>query len=110
MKNLIKKEIQSLKLKYPNSKSYVQRLQQMLDIEVYTQKDFVSTGLITPRKKYEMKFPTVNLDERCCDVISYVGGYYIQMLCNGRYLLDGEVSTKIDWLETNIYTKHIKDV
>jgi hypothetical protein len=110
MKNLIEKEIQSLKLNPQSHKAYVQRLQQMLDIEVYTQKDFVSTGLITPRKKYEMRFPLVNLDERCCDVMLYVGGYSIQMLCNGKYLLDGEISTKIDGLETNIYIKHIKDV
>ena len=107
MKNLIEKEIQSLKLNYPTSKSYIQRLQQMLDMETYTQKDYVSTGLMTPRKKYETKFPEVNLSERCTDVMSYVGGYYIEMLRNGRYFFEGRTITRIDWLEDDLYNKYI---
>tara|TARA_R110000796_G_scaffold35600_1_gene91316 strand:- start:420 stop:755 length:336 start_codon:yes stop_codon:yes gene_type:complete len=107
MKNLIKKEIQSYKEKYPNNKSYVQRLQQMLDIDVYTQKDFISTGSMQRRKRYESNYPSKTLDKNCCDVMVYLGGYKIEMLCTGEFLFEGESSKKIDKLENILYKKYI---
>jgi len=113
MKNLITQEIALQKESHPSQKKYIQRLQQMLDIHTYVQKDFVSTGMITSRTEFIKQSPLSPLHEKCTDVIVYLAGHYIQMLSDGKYLLNytgegrGHRSKDLNKIETIIYTQYI---
>lgn len=89
MKALLRDEIIKEKLSSPHNVKYIQRLQQMMDYDHYTIKDFVDTGLIMPREEFEKLYAqSPNLHKKCTEVSRYVGGHYIQLLSDGNFLLN----------------------
>ena len=86
MKELIFEEILFTKQNEPHNVKKIQRLQQMLDYPSYSIKDFVDTGEVYSREDFEHIYSECQLDDACKFVMKYAGGYYIEMLGDGRYL------------------------
>jgi hypothetical protein len=88
MKHLFKQLILEEKLKDSPDLKKIQKMQQKVDGEL-TIKDLTETGMIMTRESFEKSYynPPV-LDDKCKDVMTYIGRNYIQMLSNGFYLLD----------------------
>ena len=109
MKHFLRDEIIAQKFGNPNNTKYIQRLQQMLDMPAYSQKNFADTGMITTKKDFLSSYSTPpTLHKTCTDVIKYIGGHYIQMLSSGKYLLKyneerGKNSKDLDKLEAIIF-------
>lgn len=90
MKQLIAKEILSYKMRKDSNPKVVKKLQQMLDKETITRKDFLSLSYMIPLRDFFKRNPNIDInliDNRCKDVISYIGGNFIQMLSDGGYKL-----------------------
>lgn len=90
MKQLIAKEILSYKMRKDSNPKVVKKLQQMLDKETITRKDFLSLSYMIPIEDFFERNPNTDInliDSRCKDVISYIGGNFIQMLSDGGYKL-----------------------
>ena len=114
MKRLIAKEILTHKMRKDANPKIIKQLQQMLDKEVIFLKDFVKFSYMMPLQDYFQRNPNTDMsviDSRCKDIISYIGGYFIQMLSDGGYKLvyndDGEdmytESNDIDLLEELLF-------
>jgi len=88
MKHLFKRLILEEKLKDSPDFKKIQALQQKIDTELSI-KDLTETGMIMTRESFEKSY--INppaLDDKCKDVMTYIGKNYIQMLSNGFYLFD----------------------
>ena len=116
MKNLIEQEIGVLKLRKPIRKTAIQKLQQLLDKDVYTKEDFVGTATILPRREYFLLYPDAKIHKKCIKVIDYIAGHHIQILEVGdktKYLLNysgkgmGDRSSDRQLIETLLYSRHI---
>lgn len=88
MKHIYRRLILEEKLSEDSNFAKIQKLQQKLD-EGINIKDLTDTGLIKTVKDFNDGYvkPPV-LHKRCKDVMTYIGGNYIQMLSDGNYLLD----------------------
>jgi hypothetical protein len=88
MKHLLLKLILEEKLSSSGDATKIQKLQQKLDSGLSV-KDLQETGLIVTKADFVKRFknpPT--LHKKCKDVMTYIGGNYIQMLSDGNYLFD----------------------
>ena len=109
MKYLLREEILFTKMKDPNNVKYIQRLQQLMDADEVTIKDFIDTGVLYKRSDFENLYGTIELHKKCTDVMRYMGGHYIQFLSDGNYLVQytptnrGKRSKDIDKMEQFIY-------
>lgn len=100
-------------MKYPQDVKRIQRLQQMMDADNLTIKDFQDTGMIMEREEFESLYaiaPTLHKD--CTDVCRYAGGFFIQMLGagNAKFYLKygkyrGKYADKIDELEAVLWER-----
>ncbi len=117
MKHYIIEEIQRLKMFEPNNVKKIQRLQQLLDVEVYTIKEMQETGTMYIRNDFENLYAgeSPELNSTCTDVIRYAGGHYIQMLRSGKYLVNyiggvrGKRSEKLEEIEQLIFNNYYNE-
>lgn len=116
MKNLIEQEIGAMKLRKPTNKKAIQKLQQLLDKDVHTKQDFVSTATVVTRKEYLLLYPDAKLHKKCINVIDYIAGHHLQTLTvkdTTKYLLNysgkgmGDRSSSREDMESILYSRHI---
>ena len=113
MKHLFKQLILEQKLKDVPNLKVIQKMQQKIDGELSI-KDLTETGMIMTRESFEKSYknPPV-LDNKCKDVMTYIGKNYIQMLSNGFYLFDyptvkSKRSKKIEVVEEALFNHLMK--
>ena len=113
MKHLFKQLILEHKLKDVPNLKVIQKMQQKIDGELSI-KDLTETGMIMTRESFEKSYknPPV-LDNKCKDVMTYIGKNYIQMLSNGFYLFDyptvkSKRSKKIEVVEEALFNHLMK--
>lgn len=102
-----------IKMHKPENKAYIQRVQQILDSDDPTLKEFQSTGLFIPRDEYETLDSSLILHANCKDVVWYaLGNKVIQGLKSGYFIIyrDGKSkrSKTLEVIEKFIYEKEIK--
>lgn len=111
IKEIIREGIVFTKLNDPHNVKYIQRLQQMMDVNDLSLKQFSDTGLMYSSEDFVRMKPEVRLNKNCTDVMLYVGSNYIQFLSDGTYLLKnntkdrGNRSKSINKLEQLIYNR-----
>jgi len=94
MRNTILEEISKQKFTTKDGK-YIQRLQQMLDLPKYCVKHFQDTGSITPIPAFLLQYTDTILHPKCTNVVTYIGGHYIQMLSDGKYFINQHAAGNI---------------
>ena len=94
MKSIIAKEILKTKMQEPHNTKYIMRLQQLMDADEVTIKDFVDTGVLHKRNDFESMYGTIELHNKCTDVMLYMGGHYIQFLSDGKYLVQYDTKSR----------------
>jgi hypothetical protein len=104
--SLIAEEILKEKLKDKPDKLYIQTLQKMQDGEMSFEL-FINTGRITPRELFLNYNPKSRLKPDCMDVVRYVGGFYIQILKTGEFLLEISDADQSDEMNTIIKDKSL---
>ncbi len=104
--SLIAEEILKEKLKDKPDKLYIQTLQKMQDGEMSLEL-FLNTGRITPRELFLNYNPKSRLKPDCMDVVRYVGGFYIQILKTGEFLLEIIDADQSDEMNTIIKDKSL---
>ena len=102
-----------IKMHKPENKAYIQRVQQILDNDNHTFKEFQSTGLFIPSDEDEVIDDSQSLHPECQDVVWYaLGGNIIQGLKSGYFITscDGinKRSKTLEVLEKFIYENKIK--
>jgi hypothetical protein len=104
--SLIAEEILKEKLKDKPDKLYIQTLQKMQDGEMSLEL-FINTGRITPRELFIRYNPKARLRPDCMDVVRYVGGFYIQILKTGEFLLEINDADQSDEMNSIIKDKSL---
>jgi hypothetical protein len=107
--SLIAEEILKEKLKDKPDKLYIQTLQKMQDGDMGLEL-FINTGRITPRELFVHYNPKVRLRPDCKDVVRYVGGFYIQILKTGEFLLEINDADQSDEMNSIIQNKSLDEV
>jgi hypothetical protein len=104
--SLIAEEILKEKLKDKPDKLYIQTLQKMQDGDMSFEL-FINTGRITPRELFAHYNPKARLRPDCKDVVKYVGGFYIQILKTGEFLLEINDADQSDEMNSIIQDKSL---
>jgi hypothetical protein len=104
--SLIAEEILKEKLKDKPDKLYIQTLQKMQDGDMSFEL-FINTGRRTPRELFAHYNPKARLRPDCKDVVKYVGGFYIQILKTGEFLLEINDADQSDEMNSIIQDKSL---
>jgi len=104
---IVAEEILKEKLKDKPDKLYIQTLQKMQDGEMSFDL-FINTGRITPRELFVHYNPSARLRPDCRDVVRYVGGFYIQILITGDFLLEINDAEQSDEMNSIIKDKSLE--
>tara|TARA_R110000868_G_scaffold27669_1_gene104699 strand:+ start:402 stop:773 length:372 start_codon:yes stop_codon:yes gene_type:complete len=104
--SIVSEEILKEKLKDKPDKLYIQTLQKIQDGEMSLDL-FINTGRITPRELFVHYNPKARLRPDCRDVVRYVGGFYIQILSTGEFLLEINDAEQSDEMNSIIKDKSL---
>tara|TARA_B110000977_G_scaffold199666_1_gene287745 strand:+ start:4980 stop:5327 length:348 start_codon:yes stop_codon:yes gene_type:complete len=109
MNNLIREEILLTKIKDPQNFKHIQLLQQMMDLESISLSNYVKVKQKFNFEDFVNRYASIDLHKKCTDVFYYVGGHYLQVLSDGKYLLQyskdnrGKRSADLNKMEELIY-------
>lgn len=104
--SIVAEEILKEKMKDKPDKLYIQTLQKIQDGEMSLDL-FINTGRITPRELFVHYNPKARLRPNCRDVVRYVGGFYIQILSTGEFLLEINDADQSDEMNSIIKDKSL---
>ena len=101
------KELLEEKMKVHGNKNAVHFLQRSLDGHQVTKTEFANTALISPVDEFTFreKFKT-----NCVHVMSYAGGFHVQVLDDGYHLYEVFDNQESDEMHTRVKSKEIKDI
>ena len=101
------KELLEEKIKVYSNRNAVQFLQRSLDGHQVTKTEFANTALISPVDEFTFreKFKT-----NCVHVMSYAGGFHVQILDDGYHLYEVFDNEEADEMHTRVKSKEIKDI
>ena len=101
------KELLEEKMKVYGNKNAVQFLQRSIDGHQVTKTEFANTALISPVDEFTFreKFKT-----NCVHVMSYAGGFHVQVLDDGYHLYEVFDNEESDEMHTRVKSKEIKDI
>lgn len=101
------KELLEEKMKVYGNRNAVQFLQRSLDGHQVTKTEFANTALISPVDEFTFreKFKT-----NCVHVMSYAGGFHVQILDDGYHLYEVFDNEEADEMHTRVKSKEIKDI
>ena len=101
------KELLEEKMKVYGNKNAVQFLQRSIDGHQVTKTEFANTALISPVDEFTFreKFKT-----NCVHVMSYAGGFHVQVLDDGYHLYEVFDNQESDEMHTRVKSKEIKDI
>lgn len=107
MKKLILEEIVSLKRLNFKDRSYLQKLQQMVD-NTPSLKQWRDSGQLMNRKEYEHYYPTGRVLV-CDNVFRYAGGEVIELTENGMFHHPDITANSLSAVEEIVYNNLIKE-
>ncbi len=107
MKKLILEEIVSLKRQDFKDKTYLQKLQQMVD-DSPSLKQWRDSGQLMNRKEYEHYYPTGRVLV-CDNVFRYAGGEVIELTENGMFHHPDITANSLSAVEEIVYNNLIKE-
>ena len=101
------KELLEEKMKVYGNRNAVQFLQRSIDGHQVTKTEFANTALICPVDEFTFreKFKT-----NCVHVMSYAGGFHVQILDDGYHLYEVFDNEESDEMHTRVKSKEIKDI
>jgi hypothetical protein len=101
------KELLEEKMKVYGNRNAVQFLQRSIDGHQVTKTEFANTALISPVDEFTFreKFKT-----NCVHVMSYAGGFHVQVLDDGYHLYEVFDNQESDEMHTRVKSKEIKDI
>ena len=101
------KELLEEKMKVYGNRNAVQFLQRSIDGHQVTKTEFANTALISPVDEFifREKFKT-----NCVHVMSYAGGFHVQILDDGYHLYEVFDNEEADEMHTRVKSKEIKDI
>jgi uncharacterized protein YkuJ len=85
---IIKEQLKYEKLKDNPDLELIDKLQNFLDTGSITIEAFQDTGNFICSKSFKTDRPDVTLRSECVDVITYLGGPFIQSMRSGKYLVE----------------------
>ena len=100
------KELLEEKMKVYGNKNAVQFLQRSIDGHQVAKTEFANTALISPVDEFNRWDFNVN----CVHVISYAGGFHVQVLDDGYHLYEVFDNQESDEMHTRVKSKEIKDI
>ena len=107
MKKLILKEIVSLKRQNFKDRSYLQKLQQMVD-DTPSLKQWRDSGQLMNRKEYEHYYPTGRV-LGSANVFRYAGGEVIELTNSGMFYHPDMTANSLGAVEEIVYNNLIKE-
>ena len=101
------KELLEEKIKVYSNRNAVHFLQRSIDGYQVTKTEFANTALISPVDEFTFreKFKT-----NCVHVMSYAGGFHVQILDDGYHLYEVFDNEEADEMHTRVKSKEIKDI
>jgi len=106
MQNKILGGVKFFKKNFPNSKEYIQRMQQISDVDDIDFKTFQSTGLFISVDDFKKACPSANLNKSCEAVVMYISLDYIQSLDSGYFSRGRSRSRDLSLIEKRIYDEY----
>jgi hypothetical protein len=101
------KELLEEKMKVHGNKNAVQFLQRSLDGHQVTKTEFTNTALISPVDEFTFR---EKFKANCVHVMSYAGGFHVQVLDDGYHLYEVFDNEEADEMHTRVKSKEIKDI
>jgi hypothetical protein len=106
MKDL-NKELLEEKMRVYRNKNSIQFLQRVLDGHPVTKQEFSDTVLISPVDEFMIRD---KFRPNCVHVLSYAGGFHVQILDDGHHLYEVFDNEESDEMHTRVKSKEIKDI
>ena len=106
MKNL-NKELLEEKMRVYRNKNSIQFLQRVLDGHPVTKQEFSDTVLISPVDEFVIRD---KFRPNCVHVLSYAGGFHVQILDDGYHLYEVFDNEESDEMHTRVKSKEVKDI
>lgn len=106
MKDL-NKELLEEKMRVYRNKNSIQFLQRVLDGHPVTKQEFSDTVLISPVDEFMIRD---KFRPNCVHVLSYAGGFYVQILDDGYHLYEVFDNEESDEMHTRVKSKEVKDI
>ena len=106
MKDL-NKELLEEKMRVFGNKNAVQFLQRVLDGHPVTKLEFTNTALISPVDEFTVR---EQFRPNCVHVLSYAGGFHIQILDDGHYMYEVFDNEESDEMHTRAKSRELKDI
>ena len=107
MKDL-RKELLNEKMQVHSNKRAIQFLQRVLDGHPVTKREFIDT-MVVKLADWDLAF-SLGYDRDCVEVLSYAGGFDIQVLIDRDYLYESFDNQESDEMHTRVKSKEIKDI
>jgi hypothetical protein len=107
MKDL-RKELLNEKMQVHPNKKAIQFLQRVLDGHPVTKREFIDT-MVVKLADWDLAF-ALGYDRDCVEVLSYAGGFDIQVLIDRDYLYESFDNQESDEMHTKVKSREIKDI
>ena len=107
MKDL-RKELLNEKMQVHSNKRAIQFLQRVLDGYPVTKREFIDT-MVVKLADWDLAF-SLGYYKDCVEVLSYAGGFDIQVLIDRDYLYESFDNQESDEMHTRVKSKEIKDI
>jgi hypothetical protein len=101
------KELLEEKMRVYRNKNSIQFLQRVLDGHSVTKQEFIDTVLISPVDEFMIR---EKFRPNCVHVLSYAGGFYVQILDDGYHLYEVFDNEESDEMHTRVKSKEVKDI
>lgn len=101
------KELLEEKMKVYSNKNAIQFLQRSIDGHQVTQMEFINTELILSVDEFSVR---EKFNPNCVHVMSYAGGFHVQILDDGYHLYEVFDNQESDEMHTRVKSKEVKDI
>jgi hypothetical protein len=101
------KELLEEKMRLVGNRNAIQFLQRVLDGHHVTKTEFMNTVLISPVDEFRVR---EQFRPECVHVLSYAGGFYVQILEDSYHLYEVFDNEESDEMHTRVKSKEVKDI
>jgi hypothetical protein len=101
------KELLEEKMRLVGNRNAIQFLQRALDGHTVTKQEFIDTALISPVDEFPVR---EKFKHNCVHVMSYAGGFHVQILDDGYHLYEVFDNQESDEMHTRVKSKEVKDI
>lgn len=93
---------------FPKDKGYIQRMQQLEDIDDVDFKTFQNTGLFIDTEQFKRAMPDADIKSNCECVVVYITLDHVQSLNSGHFVRGKQMSKDLSVIEKTIYNERYK--